>query len=96
MLTRPRPPRFAYAYTIRTFALESFACLPPASTERHAAAGVVAGLLPFLVDKTTDVFDDVGGATDSVVGHEHDLVRSRQAPTRPPPTHPFALVSIAC
>ncbi|BGP17660.1 hypothetical protein JCM10213_004644 [Rhodosporidiobolus nylandii] len=61
---------FAYAYTLRTFALTSFASLPERSTERIAAIQVLSQLLPFLVERSTSAFEDVDGAVESVMARE--------------------------
>lgn len=78
-LTRPRPHAnghrsFAYAFTLRTFSLSSFASLPAQSTERTTAIQVLAQLLPFLVERSTAAFEDLGEAVEAVVAQE-DQVR---------------------
>jgi hypothetical protein len=61
---------FAYVYILRTFSLTSFASLPPSSTERNTMAEMTAQLLPFLVEKSTLVLEDVGSALEYVVARE--------------------------
>ncbi|GAA6015794.1 hypothetical protein JCM10207_008797 [Rhodosporidiobolus poonsookiae] len=61
---------FAYAYTLRTFALTSFSSLPVKSTERATAIQVLSQLLPFLVERSTAAFDDADQATAYVVARE--------------------------
>ncbi|ORY92916.1 hypothetical protein BCR35DRAFT_349217 [Leucosporidium creatinivorum] len=61
---------FAYVYTLRTFSLTSFSYLPSTSTERNTMAEMTAQLLPFLVEKSTLVLEDVGSALEYVVARE--------------------------
>ncbi|GAA5971069.1 hypothetical protein JCM21900_003611 [Sporobolomyces salmonicolor] len=67
---------FAYAYTLRTFSLTSFASLPLHSSERIAALQVLAQLVPFLVERSSTAFDDLGGAVTYVVAHEEAMALS--------------------
>ncbi|GAA6028627.1 hypothetical protein JCM8097_007318 [Rhodosporidiobolus ruineniae] len=62
---------FAYSYTLRTFALTSFSSLPEKSTERIAAIQVLAQLLPFLVERSTDAVENLEGAVEYVVAREN-------------------------
>ncbi|GAA5916025.1 hypothetical protein JCM6882_003501, partial [Rhodosporidiobolus microsporus] len=62
---------FAYAYTLRTFALTSFSSLSEKSTERIAAIQVLAQLLPFLVERSTSAFEDMDTAVEYVVAREN-------------------------
>ncbi|GAA5907859.1 hypothetical protein JCM8208_001964 [Rhodotorula glutinis] len=61
---------FAYAFTLRTFSLSSFASLPLESSERTTAIQVLAGLVPFLVERSTAAFDDLETAVEAVVQQE--------------------------
>ncbi|GAA5938315.1 hypothetical protein JCM1841_006304 [Sporobolomyces salmonicolor] len=67
---------FAYAYTLRTFSLTSFASLPLHSSERIAALQVLAQLVPFLVERSSTAFDDLGGAVTYVVAREEAMALS--------------------
>ncbi|GAA5972138.1 hypothetical protein JCM11641_002511 [Rhodosporidiobolus odoratus] len=61
---------FAYAYTLRTFALTSFATLPEKSTERVTAITVICQLVPFLVERSTVSFEEMDAAVEYVVARE--------------------------
>ncbi|GAA5846357.1 hypothetical protein JCM9279_001343 [Rhodotorula babjevae] len=61
---------FAYAFTLRTFSLSSFASLPLESSERTTAIQVLASLVPFLVVRSTAAFDDLETAVEAVVQQE--------------------------
>ncbi|KAL8276114.1 hypothetical protein RQP46_011496 [Phenoliferia psychrophenolica] len=61
---------FAYAYTLRTFSLESFSSLHADSTERTTAINMLSQLVPFLVEKSTVVLQDAGSAIEFVVARE--------------------------
>ncbi|GAA5858753.1 hypothetical protein JCM1840_006542 [Sporobolomyces johnsonii] len=67
---------FAYAYTLRTFSLTSFASLPLHSSERIAGLQVLAQLVPFLVERSSVAFDDLGGAVEYVVAREEAMAVS--------------------
>ncbi|GAA5942016.1 hypothetical protein JCM3775_004316 [Rhodotorula graminis] len=90
---------FAYAFTLRTFSLSSFASLPVESSERTTAIQVLASLVPFLVERSTAAFDDLETAVEAVVQQEEQgmpsplvalLLQDVSALLRP---NPVALIS---
>ena len=74
--------RFAYAYTLRTFSLTSFASLPLDSTERSTVAEMMAQLVPFLVEKSSVIFENVDSAVEHVVARETSEVRQTSLSVR--------------
>ncbi|GAA5867905.1 hypothetical protein JCM8547_003410 [Rhodosporidiobolus lusitaniae] len=68
---------FAYAYTLRTFAITSFTSLSARSSERTAAIQVLTQLLPFLVARSASAVDNLNEAVECVV--------AREEPSRFPP-----------
>jgi hypothetical protein len=65
---------FAYAFTLRTFALTSFSSLSAHSTERIAAIQVLAQLLPFLVERSSDAVENLDEAVEYVVARGNPRV----------------------
>jgi hypothetical protein len=72
---------FAYAFTLRTFALTSFSSLSAQSTERIAAIQVLAQLLPFLVERSSNAVENLEEAVEYVVARENPRVRFLSSPT---------------
>lgn len=67
--------RFAYAYTLRTLSLTSLSSLVSTSQEVEAATSMLAQLLPFLIEKSQVVLDNIGESVEFVVSREEQGVR---------------------
>lgn len=64
----------AYSYTLRTFALSSFASLPATSSERMPATQLVAQLVPFLVERSNTALNSLEDAVEYVASRQPSIV----------------------
>ncbi|GAA5873656.1 hypothetical protein JCM16303_002548 [Sporobolomyces ruberrimus] len=64
----------AYSYTLRTFALASFSALLPTSSERIPATELLAQLVPFLVERSTNTLSSLDSALEHVASRETSIL----------------------
>ncbi|GAA5895575.1 zinc finger HIT domain-containing protein [Sporobolomyces salmoneus] len=64
----------AYSYTLRSFALSSFASLSPNSSERIPATQLLAQLVPFLVERSNTTLSSLDNAIKYVASREDSIL----------------------